>query len=359
LQEQLQELLQESDLTLAQFMTSGDPRVKEMAQAGNIFENVRSRFEAFEAEAVESDRWWSLGHLTAGSPPDRIHLSAGDRWHWEKSLPESELNKIISSDILSCGLPLREDAKIVANSIEDLNMADFEAQGHNLSYRPTEPGTMKPLSTEWMPANVANPAVLGKHEMEAKIFVKTPRRIDFSSAVTPFVIESDDFPVLTAMGKKGNTKIPTEFIQRKIKLRMHIPGLGLPAVVRQRLIELSGTRYSREKNTITLTCDSQPTRDQNISHIYKTAASLLNEAWMADLNYVPLGSPLPPHEQMERTLQLEAEQAQEAESINPANFVRPNHYTFFRISSFPQPQSLEITRKNVEQIIQQIIATPQ
>lgn len=138
LQEQLQELLQESDLTLAQFMTSGDPRVKEMAQAGNIFENVRSRFEAFEAEAVESDRWWSLGHLTAGSPPDRIHLSAGDRWHWEKSLPESELNKIISSDILSCGLPLREDAKIVANALEELNMADFEAQGHNLSYRPTE-----------------------------------------------------------------------------------------------------------------------------------------------------------------------------------------------------------------------------
>jgi hypothetical protein len=358
LQEQLKDMLAEPDLTLAQFMTSGDPRVQEMAQHGNVFQYVKQRFPAFDAEAVMSDTWWPMGNLSAASPPARIKLDASERWLWEKALPEAELNKIISADILSCGLPLREDAKIVANEVEENNEADFEAQGFDLSYRPTTPGNLKPLSTKWMPVNVVNPAVLGKHEMATKKFVTVSRRIDFSSAVSPFVVESDDFPILTAMGKRGNTKIQTEFIQRKIKLRIHIAGLGLPPIVRQRLIELAGTRYSKEKRTVTLICDTQPTRDQNIAHVYKTAANLLNEAWMADLNYVPLGDPLMPHEQIQRELQLEAEHKEEQTSLDPTSFAKPRHITFFRVASFPQPESLQSTRQSVEQIIQRIATPP-
>lgn len=133
LQDQLKELLKEEELTLAQFITSGDPRVAEMVQKDNLVDDYRLNFDAFDAEAVESDSWWSHGNLNATLQPARLKLAPGERWHWEKQLPSGELDKIISSELLSCGLPIREDVKIVSGGLEPLNEEDFEGQGERLA----------------------------------------------------------------------------------------------------------------------------------------------------------------------------------------------------------------------------------
>jgi len=138
LQEKLKDLLNEEDLTLAQFMTSGDPRVKEIHDQDDIFENVQMRFDAFDEEAVGSDKWFSVGNLNAAFEPSRFKQDPTERWLWEKHLPESEITKIISSDVLSCGLPLREDIRAVSTGLDSLNNDDFEEQGLRLSPAPSK-----------------------------------------------------------------------------------------------------------------------------------------------------------------------------------------------------------------------------
>lgn len=160
LQEQLKDLLNEDDVTMGQFMTSGHVQVQEMLKEKEIFENVRMDFDAFEAEAKGSDSWWSVGNMNASFEPDRLKLAPGDRWHWEKSLPEEEFRKIIAADILSCDLPLREDAQVITTGMDSVNEEDFEAQGHRLSPLPSTESTYLFYTIQPFPSHSA----LVKHQ---------------------------------------------------------------------------------------------------------------------------------------------------------------------------------------------------
>lgn len=204
--------------------------------------------------------------------------------------------------------------------------------------------------------NVSSPAVLSEDQIPLKKFQKKRNRVDFVSHETPFVLETDDFPMLTAMSKHG-TKLPVDLIQRKAKLRINLEALHLPVMVRDRLVSLAGVRYKAESGAIVLISDTMPTRDTNISNVYKVASNLLNEAWKADLNYVPVGDNLAPHEQIQRQLELEAEKKAEQAALDPTSFVRPKHFTFFRIASYPPVASLSQGRDNVKQLIQELASS--
>jgi len=201
--------------------------------------------------------------------------------------------------------------------------------------------------------NVSSPAVLSEDQIPLKKFHKQRNRVSFNSLDTPFVLETDDFPMLTAMSKRGS-KLPVDLIQRKAKLRIHLRSLGVPVMVRDRLVSLAGSRYKPEEDTIVLISDTMPTRDTNISNVYKVASNLLNEAWKADLNYVPIGDNLAPHEQVQRQLELEAEHSAEMAALDPKAFVRPKHYTFFRIASYPPVTSLSQGRESVAKILKEL-----
>lgn len=186
-----------------------------------------------------------------------------------------------------------------------------------------------------------------------KRFKKVSNSIDFVSKETPFVLETDEFPMLTEMSKRSSA-IPTELIQRKAKLRIYIDTLGVPQVVRERLIALSGPRYDEKTGSIILVGDSQPNRDLNIAHVYKTAGNLLHEAWKADLNYVAYGDNLPPHEQIQRLVELEEEAKAQEETLNPESFKRAGHYTLFRVASYPQPEFIQKGRDAVKALVQEL-----
>lgn len=216
---------------------------------------------------------------------------------------------------------------------------------------------MKALRPEWMPVDVSSPAVMPAEEAAVKQYKKKSNRVSFVSDRTPFVLETDEFPMLTGMTEQGNSKLPSAFMQRKAKLRIHLPTLKLPLPVRMRLEELSGTRYSKEKGgVVTIVSDSKPTRDENISNVYKLTSALFNEAWKADLNYVALGDVLPPHEQIQREIELEAEKNADTASLELASFVKPNHFTFFSIASYPTIKSLDSGRASVKEIISGILS---
>jgi hypothetical protein len=217
-------------------------------------------------------------------------------------------------------------------------------------------GIMKPLEPKWMPVSVSSPAVLSHEEVALKRFKNKSQHVDWSEPKTAFVLETDDFPVLSALIRK-KSKLPAAFIQRKAKLRIHLPTLALPTVVRQRLVELVGSRYQEEKGYVVLVSDNQATRDENIAEVYKTAGKLLSEAWKADLNYVALEDPYPPHEQIQREIQLEAERAEALAAMDPKTFVKPHHYTFFSVASFPPKESVERGRSSVSEIVQEILGS--
>lgn len=194
---------------------------------------------------------------------------------------------------------------------------------------------------------------MSKDQIPVKRFKKHSNQINFSSSETPFMLETDEFPILTEMAKRGSP-LPAAQIQRKAKLRIHLPTLGLPHVVQERLIALSGTRYDAEMDMVTLTADTQPTRDENVGTVYRAAGNLLHEAWKADLNYVEVGDNLPPHEQIERQIELDNEAAALQESLNPDSFKRPRQFTFFRVASYPQPAAIQKGREAVKAILQEI-----
>lgn len=208
------------------------------------------------------------------------------------------------------------------------------------------------MTPEWLPVNVSSPSILSKDQIPVKRFKKVSNSIDFTSFDTPFVVETDEFPALTEMTKRGSP-LPTAQIQRKAKLSIHLAVLGLPHTVQERLIALSGPRYNAELGNITLVADSQPTRNQNLAAVYKTAGNLLHEAWKADLSYVAVGDNLPPHEQIERILELEAEATAKKADLDPETFKRPGQYTLFRIASYPQPASIQKGRDAVKALVQE------
>lgn len=204
-----------------------------------------------------------------------------------------------------------------------------------------------------MPVDVSSPAVLLKSQIAVKRFRHTRRHVDFASEDTPFVLETDEFPALTEMTKR-KSPLPTAQMQRKAKLRIHLPGLSLPAAVRQRLIALSGPRYDATEDIVTIVADSQQNRNLNISQVYKTAGNLLNEAWKADLNYVPIEDNLPPHEKVQREVELAAERQALLEALDVEAIKKPKSFTFFRVASYPQPAAIQKGCDSVKSILQEL-----
>lgn len=220
-------------------------------------------------------------------------------------------------------------------------------------------GLAMPLSPEWMPVRVSAPAVLSKDQIPPKRFKKIKRHVKYDHE-TPFVLETNEWPILKGIIETGNRMVEeAHSMMRKAKLYIRVKRLNLPRPVMRRLLELAASRYDPKLRAIIINEDSMPTQDQNISKVYKVAAALLHEAWKADLNYVPIKDPLPLHQQIQREVDLEAEQKAEQEAMEPANFVKPKQITLFRLGSFPRLDAIEAERQRVQSLVKSIVGAQQ
>lgn len=211
----------------------------------------------------------------------------------------------------------------------------------------------KPLDINFQPANVESPLVIKSESMSVKKFKQPKDIISFVDKDNPFIIETESVPMYQFI---DNDSIPVKFIERKVKLRIYLPGLNLPTPVLNRLIHISSNRYNHKTKFLTVISSEKLDKNANISNVYKLASNLLNEAWKADLNYVePAVDPLLPHEKIQKELDMENLKAKEDAIFDVEKFADLNSFVLFRIPfSYPDPKKIYESQKEVQQIIEKI-----
>ena len=103
----------------------------------------------------------------------------------------------------------------------------------------------------------------------AFVLITHDRRFDVGAADSPF--------------KKQEAILK----QRRVVLLVSVEALRLPKLAEERLIELVGVRYDAESGMIKLSADAFTQRSENTFAVLRTMKELINEAFLADSNYVP------------------------------------------------------------------------
>lgn len=78
--------------------------------------------------------------------------------------------------------------------------------------------------------------------------------------------------------------------ERRVALSLGVEALALPLLVERRLVDLAGARYNPETHRVRLVADSFAHYAQNKHAVVRMAQALLDEAFRADSNYVPLSA---------------------------------------------------------------------
>jgi hypothetical protein len=78
------------------------------------------------------------------------------------------------------------------------------------------------------------------------------------------------------------------FRERKMKMMVKVSALKLPPPVLERFKGLAGSRYNPETDVLTLVSSLFPTKTDNKFVVKRRLRQLLEEAWKADPNYLPL-----------------------------------------------------------------------
>jgi hypothetical protein len=103
----------------------------------------------------------------------------------------------------------------------------------------------------------------------AFVLITHDRRFDVGAADSPF--------------KKQEAILK----QRRVVLLVSVEALRLPKLAEERLIELVGVRYHADAGMIKLSADAFTRRSENTHAVLRTMKELINEAFLADSNYVP------------------------------------------------------------------------
>ena len=114
-------------------------------------------------------------------------------------------------------------------------------------------------------------------------------------------VATSDYPIMfTTVHLPSMPNIPNKDIEwmnrqleRRVYMKVKIQEFGLPEIVRQRLVELAGSRYSAETDVLSLSCDESQNKLKNKYFLKRVFSDLIAEAWKACDDYLPLAPPLP------------------------------------------------------------------
>jgi len=171
------------------------------------------------------------------------------------------------------------------------------------------------------------PALLLKTATKLKLGLKTKQVINMQlSFQHPLLFVHQEYPLYVG------SKLHDPLIVRKLLLRVFVPALKLPPLVRKRLVKLVGPRY--KSGVLTLISRSKPNLAANKNHAIKTLKLLLSEAYKADLNYIPFDIPWLPHQQIEKEIREETEYKKRMQTQSLDNYKQLNHHIYFL---YPNP----------------------
>lgn len=107
------------------------------------------------------------------------------------------------------------------------------------------------------------------------------------AAGSPFVLITSDRRFDASSADSQFKKDEAMLRQRRVVLLVRVEALQLPVLAEERLIELAGLRYDPEVDTIKVSADAFERRSDNTYAALRTMKELINEAFLADSNYVP------------------------------------------------------------------------
>lgn len=343
--DELMKAKEEKPITFYDFMLGKHPLSNTLRSIKKTTQIAEPTFTGFLYEAIDSEREIPLNDHLANEIPYKYKQS-GRQWIYEKGLSKNLLLQAITADLLEHGLNVKEDKRLVQGSLSKIMDDDFTT-GLGDDYFPLG-GLERPLENTSELADVDTPLFLKYEEIADRRWKKIERNhIDTNDGYNyPFVVETVDFPLLSAM--KGRTEnVPIDLILRKAILKVYLDNLNLPDPVRNRLIELAGSRYKPKYNMIKLTSRTKPNQSENIANVYSIFRSLISEAWKADLNYVPPEKDqLEPHQQIEVEIEHEQEKERLQSENDPSNFVKSG-FTFFKIYEPPIKSHHKRTPKEI------------
>lgn len=346
----LMKMKEQNPITFYDFMLGKHPLSNTLRSIKKTTQIAEPTFTGFLYEAIDSEREIPLNDHLANEIPYKYKQS-GRQWIYEKGLSKNLLLQAITADLLEHGLNVKEDKRLVQGSLSKIMDDDF-TNGLGDDYFPLG-GLERPLENTAELADVDTPLFLKYEEIADRRWKKIERnRIDTNTGHKyPFVVETVDVPIMSAM--KGRTEnVPIDLILRKAVLKVYLNNLDLPDAVRERLIQLAGSRYKPELNMIKLTSRSKPNQSENIANVYSIFRGLMSEAWKADLNYVPPEhDQLEPHQQIEVEIEYEQEKERRQFENDPSNFVKSG-FTFFQIY---EPSIKTQHKRTPKEIINEII----
>jgi len=297
-----------------------DGHTREQRQNREDF--VRRTFDLLERDEQEPHEW-KVPHEMVG-------------WQLEHKMKDVDLGKRVAQELGERGFTLHWDEFVNRCAKRHENDA-YSFWEHTSALG----RTFKGREGKWVRPDVdpERPAVL-----------LSPPRKKLALKRTKISGVSDLYPIGFETVHHANP-IYEPYKYRKVIMYVKLAKLGLPPLVRTRLLQIAGDLYNPGKDLLIFPCSRRRTAQENRKWSVDALRKLLVEAWKVDLSFVPVyDSLLLPHEQIEAEIRRKpAQQAAQAIASFDGILEEPN-FTVFR---FPLHYDLEETnakRHEVEKL---------
>jgi hypothetical protein len=298
----------------------------------------RTRREAIVSRLMHGHFWEQQSpdaEYNADNPPPEVAANPLSNWKWEKTLDDMSLAEVVAKELERDGIEVTWDnitreSREHQDRISDQDEVSQMVRSHAFGRAMVKPSEL----VEDRPAILKPP----RHPPPSK---PKKEKIVKVNDENPIAFESVHYPL--------NTDLYSPYRTRKVSMYVKVGALNLPEAVRSRFLALTlypesqrkvvKPRYNPGLDLLKLTSRSQRTLRGNRAAVVRLFRHLLNEAWKADLNYIPIPSEserenLAPHQKIhiEEQIAREKEKSARQQSFDSVKARALNGLTVFRLS---------------------------
>jgi len=231
-------------------------------------------------------------------------------WQWEQTLSKEQLLGLIIRDLKLFGFEVKDNK---TNEKKDEELFDFPR---------INPDIVKSL-IDGKEVIVKEPETVPDRPQYLKFPLKEEKK-----QKEQHISVGNNNPICFIYTNTTQQPMKSKVQDCKVSMKVKISKLNLPKPVYERFVQLTGNKYDPESDIFKLTNSATKEKKINKKKILELFKNILNEAWTADLNYVPVEN-LPPHILVEDQILQEQQNKKEMEdySFNQNNM----QWTIFKI----------------------------
>lgn len=325
----------------------------------------RTRREAMVGRLMHGHFWEQQSpdaEYSADNPPPEVAANPLANFKWEKTLDDMSLADVIAKELEREGIEVTWD-KITRETrarqerVSDQDDVNQIQRSHAFGRALVKPSEL----VEDRPAILKPP----RHPPPSK---PTKEKIVKVTNENPIAFETVHYPL--------NTDLYSPFRTRKVIMYVKLGALNLPEAVKKRFIALTEypetqvkvikPRYNAGLDLLRLSSRSQRTLRSNRAAVVRLFRQLLNEAWKADLNFIPPSfsselASLPPHQrvQVEESMVTAKEAHEKQYSFEMVKDLASKGLTVFRMADIdlPDMESSRQARQRAQELIREVRAS--